>query len=112
MASVQSSGLNLDVQSLAAQLVAADRAPQDARLTRQERTLTVQMSGLGTLKGALSAFQDALKPLKTVSAFTVRAATVNDEDIMNVSADSTAAPGTYDVEVLALAKANQLVSGT
>jgi flagellar hook-associated protein 2 len=111
MASVQSSGLNLDVQSLASQLVAADRAPMDARLSRQEQTLTVQMSGLGSLKGALSAFQDALKPLKSVGAFTIRAATTSDEDVLGVSADTTAAPGSYDIEVLDLAKANQLVSG-
>lgn len=112
MATVQSSGLNLDVQSLASQLVAADRAPQDARLTRQEQSLTVQMSGLGSLKGALSAFQDALKSLKTVSAFAVRAAAVSDEEVIGASADSTAAPGSYDVEILDLAKSNQLASGT
>jgi flagellar hook-associated protein 2 len=111
MASVQSSGLNLDVQSLASQLVAADRAPMDARFARQEQTYTVQMSGLGTLKGALASFQDALKPLKTVGAFTIRAATTSDEDVLAVSADTTAAPGSYDIEVLDLAKANQLVSG-
>lgn len=111
MASVQSSGVNLDVQSLASQLVAADRAPMDARFSRQEQTLTVQMSGLGTLKGALSAFQDTLKPLKSVGAFTIRAATTSDEDVLGVSADTTAAPGSYDIEVLDLAKANQLVSG-
>jgi flagellar hook-associated protein 2 len=69
MASVTTSGLNLDVQGLAAQLVAADRATQDARNTRQETALTVQVSGLGTLKGALSSFQGALQSLKTVAAF-------------------------------------------
>lgn len=111
MASIQSSGLNLDVQGLATQLVAADRAPEDARLTRQEQTLSVQMSGLGSLKGALSAFQSALQPLKTVSAFTVRTATVADTDFYTATASSTAAPGNYDVEVLDLAKAHQLASG-
>jgi flagellar hook-associated protein 2 len=111
MASIQSSGLNLDVQSLATQLVAADRAPMDARLSRQEQTLSVQMSGLGSLKGALSAFQGALSPLKTVSAFTVRSASVADDDFYTATAQSTAAPASYDIEVVALAKAHQLSSG-
>lgn len=112
MASVQSSGLNLDVQGLAKQLVTADRAPADARFARQEQTYSVQMSGIGTLKGALSAFQDSLKALKTVSAFNVRSASVSDEDFIGATADTTAAPGSYDVEILDLAKAHQLVSGT
>ena len=111
MASVQSSGLNLDVQTLATQLVAADRAPQDARFTRQEQKLSVQLSGLGSLKGALSTFQEALKPLKTVNAFAVRSATVADKDIFEAAADSTAAPGNYDIQIVELAKAHQLASG-
>src|SRR4051812_35353839 len=112
MASIQGSGLNLDVQGLATQLVAADRAPQDARLARQEQSLTVQMSGLGTLKGALSTFQGALQSLKSVSAFNVRSATVGDTDYFTASATSSAAPGNYDIEVIDLAKAHQLASGT
>jgi flagellar hook-associated protein 2 len=111
MASIQTSGLNLDVQGLAKQLVAADRAPQDARLTRQEQSLTVQMSGLGTLKGALSTFQSALSSLKTVSAFSVRSASVADTDYYTATAASGAAPGSYDIQVLDLAKAHQLASG-
>lgn len=111
MASITTSGMNLDVQGLAQQLAAADRAPEDARLTRQEQTLTVQMSGLGTLKGALSTFQSALNSLKTVSAFNVRSASVGDDDYFTATADSSSAPGNYDIEVLDLAKAHQLASG-
>src|SRR4029453_8909689 len=110
MASIQSSGINIDVQSLAAQLVAADRAPQDARITRQETALTVQVSGIGSLKGALSTFQTALQSLKTVSAFSPRAATVSDADAFTAKVDSNAAAGTYDIHVIALAKSNQLAS--
>jgi flagellar hook-associated protein 2 len=110
MASVQSSGLNIDVQSLAAQLVAADRGPQDARLSRQETALTVQVSGLGTLKGALSTFQSALQSLKSVSAFSPRAVSVSNPDAFTATVTSAAAAGTYDVDVVALAKAHQLSS--
>lgn len=111
MATVQSSGLNIDVQGLATQLVAADRASADSRITRQETALTVQVSGIGTLKGALSTFQTALQPLKSVSAFSPRAATVSNEDAFTAKVDSTAAAGSYDIEVIDLAKAHQLASG-
>src|SRR5262245_29624328 len=110
MASITTSGMTLDVQSLATQLVAADRATEDARLQRQEQTLTVQMSGLGTLKGALSTFQTALEPLKKMSAFQVRSTTVSNEETFTATATEKAAPGTYDIEVVALAKANQISS--
>ena len=110
MASVQSSGLNIDVQGLAAQLVAADRGPQDARITRQETALTVQVSGLGSLKGALSTFQSALQSLKSASAFSPRAASVSNEDAFTAKVDSTAAAGAYDIDVVDLAKAHQLAS--
>lgn len=103
--------MNIDVQSLAAQLVAADRAPQDARITRQETSLTVQVSGVGTLKGALSTFQSALQSLKTVTAFSPRAASVSNEDAFTAKVDTNAAAGSYNVDVIALAKSNQLASG-
>jgi flagellar hook-associated protein 2 len=110
MASIQSSGMNIDVQGLATQLVAADRSGPDARITRQETALTVQVSGLGTLKGALSTFQSALQSLKTVGAFSPRSVAVSDQNAFTAKVDSTAAPGTYDVDVVDLAKANQLAS--
>jgi flagellar hook-associated protein 2 len=112
MATITSSGMNLDVQGLATQLVAADRATRDAQIARRETNLTVQVSGLASLKGALSTFQNALTSLKTVSAFSPRSVTVTDDERFTATADSTAATGSYDIEVLALAKAHQLASGT
>ena len=56
MASITTAGMNLDVQGLAKQLVAADRAAQDARLSRQEQSLTVQMSGLVVFSEARTAY--------------------------------------------------------
>jgi len=110
MASVQSSGLNLNVQSLASQLVAADRGPQDARISRQETRLTVQLSGLSSLKGALSSFESALTPLKTLASFTPHAASVSNEGVFTATADATAAAGNYAIKVIALAKSHQLAS--
>ena len=57
-------GSGLDIQSLVSQLVAAERAPVETRLTRQASDVATRVSALGSLKGALSAFQSALEPLQ------------------------------------------------
>jgi flagellar hook-associated protein 2 len=110
MATVQSSGVNLDVQGLVAKLVAADRQGPDARISRQETNLTVQLSGVSTLKGALASFQTSLASLKTMATFSPRATSVSDDSYFTATATTAAAAGSYDVEVVALAKSHQLAS--
>ncbi len=112
MASIISSGIGsgLDVNSLVTQLVAAERAPQDARLTKIDTQLTTEFTALGQLKGAMSAFQTALSGLKTAGTLIVRKATVSADTNFAASASSTATAGAYDVEVVQLAKAAQLTS--
>jgi len=103
-------GSGLDVNSLVSQLVAADRAPRDAQITRHETQVTTEISGLASLKGALSTFQDSLTPLSTQAAFTPRTASSSNEDVFTATASGSAAKGTYSVKVIALAQAQQLAS--
>ncbi len=112
MATVQSLGIGsgLDIGSLVSQLVAAERAPHEQRILRQETRVTTQISGLGSLKGALSAFQSALEKLKDEAGFNPLAVTVSDEDIFTATAAASAVPGTYQIEVVRLAQAHQLAS--
>jgi flagellar hook-associated protein 2 len=112
MASIQSQGIGsgLDVNSLVTQLVAADRAPREAQITRRETDATLQISALGTLKGALSTFKTALEGLKTIDALTPRTAASGDDKILTASATSSAATGSYEIEVVDLAKSQQLAS--
>jgi flagellar hook-associated protein 2 len=102
--------VNLDVQGLVSKLVAADRAKDDARISRRETALTVQLSGVSSLKGALSTFQSSLAALKTMSNFSARAASLSSPDYFTATATSSAAPGSYEVEVVALAKSHQIAS--
>jgi flagellar hook-associated protein 2 len=112
MASIQSQGIGsgLDVNSLVTQLVAADRAPRQAQITRRETDTTLQISALGSLKGALGAFRSALEGLKTVDALSPRSAVSGDDKILTASATTTAATGSYQIEVVDLAKSQQLAS--
>jgi flagellar hook-associated protein 2 len=110
MATITSAGGVLDVNDLVTRLVSAEAAQRAAPITRHEVATTTQISALGSLKGALSAFKTALDPLKTTDIFMARKATSADTDFFTVSADATASTGAYDVEVMALAKAHQLAS--
>jgi flagellar hook-associated protein 2 len=112
MASISSSGIGsgLDVNSLVTQLVAAERAPQDARLTRVDAKLTTEFTALAQLKGSMSAFQAALTALKSASTLISRKATLGDDKNLTAVASASAAAGVYDVEVVQLAKAAQVAS--
>ncbi|MEY4760403.1 MAG: hypothetical protein RLZZ200_259 [Pseudomonadota bacterium] len=103
---------NLDVNSLVTQLVAAERAPMQARLTRVDAKLTTQFTALSQLKGSLSGFQSALSGLKDAGNYLARSASVSDTKYFSASASSSASVGTYDIEVVKLAKAAKLTSGT
>lgn len=111
MAGIQANGISgLDINNLVSQLVAAEAAPLQQRITRHEVAVTTKISALGSLKGALSAFKSALEPLKNVEVFQARKATSADTDYFTVTASSKATAGRYDVEVVQLAKAHQLGS--
>lgn len=103
-------GSQIDVQSLAAQLTAAERATPAARIARDTSRVTTQLSALGQLMGSMSNFRSALTSLSSVEAFGVRSATSADPTRFSASAAVTAVAGSYDIEVLQLAKAQQLSS--
>jgi|HigsolmetaAR205D_1030408.scaffolds.fasta_scaffold00231_25 flagellar hook-associated protein 2 len=112
MATYQSLGIGsgLDLNTLVAQLVAAERAPKQQQITKQQSKVAVELSAIGTLKGALSAFQGAASALKLPTSFNVFAAKSSNEEVFTVSAGELAPPGDYDVEVASIATAEQISS--
>jgi len=105
-------GSGLDLESLITGLVAAERTPTESRLTRQEISLTAELSAFGLYKGALSSFQSSLAKLSTLGTFSQRLASSSDEDIVNISAGADAATANYDLAVTQLAKSHSLASGS
>lgn len=101
----------LDVATMVAQLVAAERAPTDARYDRSERQIAAQVSAVGSLRSALSSLDDALGKLADAEAAAARKVALPAEANFTASAGGGAAVGRYGVEVLALASAHKLVSG-
>lgn len=103
-------GSGLDVASLVSQLVAAESEPANARLNAKEVSLGSELSAYGTLKSALSTFQTSVKKLETASAFQVFTASSSNKSVFTASTDTTASSGSYDIEVLQLAKAAKVRS--
>lgn len=103
-------GSQIDVRGLANQLVAADRKMQDQRVTRDTTRVTTQISALGQLMGSMSSFRSTLASLKSVDVFSARTAVSADKTMFTATAASKAVPGSYDIEVVQLAKAQQISS--
>ena len=103
-------GSQIDVQSLVSQLIAAERATPDAAIARDSSRVTTQISALGSLMGSMSTFRAALASLKTVDVFSTRTAASSVPESFTATASAKAVPGSYDIEVVKLAKAQQLSS--
>lgn len=103
-------GSGLNVESIVSQLVAAERAPADNRISRLESTTKAQISAFGSIKAALSGLESALKKLDGASSLPGRKATVGTDAGFTATASSSAALGTYSVVVDQLASAHKLQS--
>jgi flagellar hook-associated protein 2 len=114
MAGITSStglGSGLDIAGLVSQLVSAEGQPAALSLNKKEVALQTDLSALGTLKGALSSFQTAVKGLKLESSFQPRTATSSNTDLFTASAGSAAVPGGFSIQVNQLAQAAKMRSG-
>jgi flagellar hook-associated protein 2 len=113
MPAITSAGLGsgLDIEGLVSKLVAAEGQPASVRLNTKEAKLQTDLSALGSLKGALSAFQTSLQGLKDVSAFQARTAISSNTDLFTVSADSSAVAGSFSIKVEQLAQSAKMRSG-
>ncbi len=103
-------GSGLDVNGMVTKLVAADRASSDKRLTTIDKDLTTEFSAISQLKGALSGLQSSAAALTDSTSLVMRSSVTADSTIVGVSSTSAAVPGSYDIEVLALATASKLSS--
>lgn len=111
MVAITASAGTLDVNSLVSQLVAAERAPTDARLSAAKGKINVTLSALGTFKGGLSALQAAVTALQGGSSAIGKLTTsVSKDGYFTASASGDAVAGRYEVEVVSLAKAHKVAS--
>ncbi|OAI06601.1 flagellar filament capping protein FliD [Methylomonas methanica] len=112
MSIVSSTGIGsgIDINSLVTQLVAADGQPALNAIQRQEDSVNTRLSGIGSLKSALSDFQTAVNKLKDGNLFKTHKAASADESILKVAAGAGSVAGSYALEVTQLAKAQKSIS--
>jgi flagellar hook-associated protein 2 len=113
MASITSAvgiGSGIDINSTVSQLTAAEGKPQLDAIATKTSISQAKLSGLGTLKGALSAFQNAVKMLDKSQAFQSQQITSSDEKILKVTVDPASTAASHTVKVVALATAQKSVS--
>ncbi len=103
-------GSGIDIGSLVSQLVAAEAEPTNARLNAQEIDYGSELSAFGTIKSALSTFQDSVIKLESATAFQVFSSTSSNENVFTASANDSAVAADYSIEVMQLAQADKLKS--
>ncbi len=104
-------GSGIDIESLVTKLIAAEGQPATNRINKKEATWQADLSAYGSLKSALSSFQSAVKALNDPADFLGRTSTSSNTEVFSATADETAVPGKYDIEVIQLAESAKSRSG-
>ena len=104
-------GSGLDVSGIISKLMEIEQRPL-TQLNTREAKQQAQLSAFGSLKSALSSFQDSVKALSKPSLFNGFKATLADTTLAAVSTSSSAAAGTHQIEVQSLAQAQKIKSET
>lgn len=102
-------GSNLDVNGIVSKLMQVESQPL-TRLAAKEASYQAKLSAYGSLNSALASFQSTLASLADVSKFQSFSAIAGDSSIFTGSASSTAAAGSYTVNVTKLTQAHTLMA--
>lgn len=115
MASVTSAGVGsgLDLESIIKATVSAEDTPKKATITKRKSALQVNLSGMGVVKGAMSAFQTAIETLSKPSTFNARTVNISQPSgttYFTAEASNLTAAGRFNLDVVSLAKGSRAVS--
>ncbi|MCF1486044.1 flagellar filament capping protein FliD [Pseudomonas sp. AA27] len=105
-------GYGLDIANIVKVLVNADTSAKANQIARQTSNNSAMISGIGSLRSALTAFQDAMKKLndKDAPSFNAFAGTSADEKVVKIKSGNTAVAGAYDIKVDKLATGSKVAS--
>ncbi|NYH07386.1 flagellar filament capping protein FliD [Pseudomonas moraviensis] len=107
-------GSGLDIGAIVTALVNADKAPKQTQIDTATKANTLKISGIGSLKSALTTFQTAMKNLGSTTnpAFAGFTATSSNTNVLSATSDSTAVTGNYNVVVTQLATGSKIASAS
>lgn len=103
-------GSGIDTSSIVTALVNASSAPKQTQIDRTEATTKTTLSGIGSLKSALEAFQTAAAALNNTNTFMGLTAASSMESVVKTTSDNTASPGSYALNVTQLATPSKVAS--
>lgn len=105
-------GSGLDIGSIVNVLVASDKAAAQSQIDTSTKLNTLKLSGVGSLKSALTTFQAALANLNstTTPQFSGFSATSGSPSVLTATTDNTAVAGNYSITVNSLATSSKVSS--
>jgi len=102
-------GAGFNTTQLVTDLVAAQRAPLQARIDTRSAEATAQLSAYGILKSSLAEFKNVLTPLSDPNLFNAKSINVPTTDVVTFnSLTAEAQAGSYQLEVEQLASAQSI----
>jgi flagellar hook-associated protein 2 len=105
-------GSGIDTKSLAASLVAAERAPREAAINKNIAKSEAVVSGMAAVKYALSGVKAAFDDLKDTRDYTSIQVANSASSAFTATASSLATAGNHSITVTSLAKPQRLLSDT
>lgn len=105
-------GSGLDTGSIVKALVDSDKVAKQTQIDRQTKITTASLSGVGTLKSVLAAFQTAMKNLGSTKTpqFSGFAASSSDVKVVTATSNNSAVKGSYAIKVDNLATSAKVAS--
>lgn len=105
-------GSGVDINAIVKTLVASETDPKSNQIKRQTANNTAMLSGVASLKSALSVYQAAMKKLNdaTAPSFNAYTSTSSSDTTVKVTSNNTAVPGSYSVRVESLATSSKVAS--
>jgi flagellar hook-associated protein 2 len=102
-------GSNLPVNEIISKLMVAESAPL-TQFDKKSASYLAQVSAFGNLSGALGTFQSSLSSLTSLNSFQTMSTTPGDPSIFTATANGTAKPGSYRINVTQIAQPQVLAS--
>ena len=103
-------GSGIDTSAIVSALVSASTSPKQTQITKAENATNTTLSGIGSLKSALEAFQTAAAALNNTNTFMGLTASSSLETVVKATSSNTASPGNYALEVTNIATASKVAS--
>lgn len=108
--SVSGVGSGIDTTAIVNALVNASTSPKQSQIKKAEAATNTTLSGIGSLKSALEAFQTAAAALNNTNTFMGLNAASSMQTVVKATSDNTASPGNYELNVTTVATASKVAS--